>query len=106
MECRELEELARILDALAHPLRLAIIAILASVEGEMYLASVASSLGISRALAKIHLKKLERAGLVESRVVVEEGKAQARRAYKLSWRGRVEVSPELVVEAWRRCRRS
>ena len=76
-----LEELARILDALGHPLRLQIIAILS--EGEMYLSEIAHRLGVSRALAKVHLKKLEKAGLVESRIVVIGDEARALRYYKL-----------------------
>jgi DNA-binding transcriptional ArsR family regulator len=76
--CRELEELARMLYGLAHPIRLAIVALLARRE-EMYLAEIASALGVSRELAKIHLKKLESAGLVESTVVLEKGKAMAKR---------------------------
>ncbi len=73
--------LAEKLDALSHPLRLKIVALLA--EGEMYLSEIAKSLGISRALAKVHLKKLKKAGLVESKVVLVEGEARALRYYKL-----------------------
>jgi len=91
-----LEALARLLDALSHPLRLRIVALLWA-RGELYLAEIASELGVSRALAKVHLKKLEAAGIVESRVVVEEGRAVARRFYRLSWRGEVCVSPERIA---------
>lgn len=51
--------------------------------GEMYLNEIANALGVSRALAKVHLKKLEKAGLVKSRVVVAEGEAKALRYYEL-----------------------
>ncbi|BES82213.1 ArsR/SmtB family transcription factor [Pyrodictium abyssi] len=100
--CRELEELARVLDALSHPLRLRIVALLWS-RGELYLAEIASALGVSRALAKIHLKKLESAGLVESRVAVEEHRAVARRFYRLKWRGEICVSPEQVARMLKSC---
>ncbi len=92
-----LEEVAHLLQALAHPLRLRIVALLA-VHGELYLAEIAEKLGVSRALAKIHLKKLEQAGLVESVVRLEQGKAQARRYYHLTWSTRICLSPEEVVD--------
>ncbi len=92
----DVEGLARLLDGLGHALRLRIVALL-YLRGEMYLSEIASELGVSRALAKVHLKKLESAGIVESRVVVEPGKAVARRFYRLKWRGRVELSPESIA---------
>jgi len=49
----------------------------------MYLNEIANRLGVSRALTKIHLKKLERANLVKSRIVVIEGEARALRYYQL-----------------------
>ncbi len=101
--CEDLEKLARILDALSHPLRLRIVALLWS-RGELYLAEIASALGVSRALAKIHLKKLESAGIVESRVAVEEGRAVARRFYRLRWRATVCVSPEHLARLLESCR--
>jgi len=95
--CQEdLECLARLLDALAHPLRLRIVALLWR-RGEMYLAEIAECLGVSRALAKVHLRKLESAGVVESCVVVEDGKALAKRYYRLKWRGTVCISPEIIA---------
>ena len=77
----ELNHLAETLDALGHPLRLKILAQLT--DKELYLNEIANKTGISRALAKVHLKKLERAGLVKSRVEVIEGEAKALRYYKL-----------------------
>jgi DNA-binding transcriptional ArsR family regulator len=55
---REIEKLAKKLDALSHPLRLEIVALL--VRGEMYLREIANHLGVSRALTKIHLKNLKK----------------------------------------------
>ncbi len=61
------------LDSLGHPLRLRIAALL-SLEGRpMYLSEIAGILGVSRALAKIHLLKLERAGIVRNSVKLVEG---------------------------------
>jgi len=100
--CGELEKLARLLDALGHPLRLRIVALLWE-RGEAYLAEIAEALGVSRALAKVHLRKLESAGVVESRVVVEEGRAVARRFYRLRWRGSVPLSPGYIASLASRC---
>jgi len=74
-------ELAKMLDALGHPLRLRIVLLLSG--GEMYLNEIANGLGVSRALTKIHLKKLERANLVKSKIVLIEGEARALRYYRL-----------------------
>ncbi len=89
----ELEELAKTLDALGHPLRLRIIALLAG--GELYLNEIANKLGVSRALAKVHLKKLERAGLVKSRIELVKGEAKALRYYKLQDFD-VHISPQFL----------
>lgn len=89
----KIDELAKVLDALGHPLRLRIIALLA--EGEMYLNEIATKLGVNRALAKVHLKKLERAGLVKSRVELVEGEAKALRYYKLQ-DFEISISPEIL----------
>ena len=89
------KELTKKLKALAHPLRLRIIALLAREEEDLYLNEIANKLEINRALAKIHLKKLESAGIVKSRVVLVEGEARALRYYKLLDFD-VHVSPELL----------
>ena len=91
----ELTGLAKKLKALAHPLRLKIIALLAEEGEDMYLNEIANRLKINRALAKIHLKKLESAGIVKSRVVLVEGEARALRYYKLQDFD-VHVSAELL----------
>ena len=49
----EINELAKKLDALGHPLRIRIIATLATRNEEMYLNEIANTIGVSRALAKI-----------------------------------------------------
>jgi DNA-binding transcriptional ArsR family regulator len=90
---REIEKLAKKLDALSHPLRLEIVALL--VRGEMYLSEIANHLGVSRALTKIHLKKLEKAGLVKSRIVLVEGEARALRYYILQDFD-IHLTPKLI----------
>jgi ArsR family transcriptional regulator len=91
----QLNQLAETLDALGHPLRLKILAQLT--DGELYLNEIANKIGVNRALAKVHLKKLERAGLVKSRVVVVEGEAKALRYYKLQ-DFEIHVSPKTLQE--------
>jgi len=91
----ELKALAKKLKALGHPLRLKIIGLLATEEEDMYLNEIANRLEINRALAKIHLKKLESAGIVKSRVALVEGEAKALRYYKLQDFD-VHISPTLL----------
>ncbi|MGC8974505.1 MAG: ArsR/SmtB family transcription factor [Thermoproteus sp.] len=90
-----LEDLARIMDALGHPLRLRIIALLRT-SGPLYLADIAKRLGVSRALAKVHLNKLQKAGLVISRVELVPGEARALRYYQLV-AFRVVVDPDYIA---------
>ena len=85
------EELAAKLKALGHISRLQILAVLT--EGEKYLSSIAKEVGISRALAKVHLKKLREAGLVKTRTVLLEDEARALRYYELM-DFHIEISPE------------
>jgi len=92
----EIDELAEKLDALGHPLRLRIIALMAGEKRDMYLSEIANALEINRALAKIHLKKLEKAGFVKSRVALVDGEAKALRYYQLS-DFNISISPELLT---------
>ena len=85
------------LKALAHPVRLKIVTLLAKEDKEMYLNQIANELEINRALAKIHLKKLERSDIVASRVVLVEGEARALRYYSLRDFD-IHVSPEILKQ--------
>jgi predicted transcriptional regulator len=68
------QELLEILSALANPHRLQIIKAL--VNETNYVSQLAREIGISRPLLIMHLKKLEDAGLVTSRLELsEDGKA-------------------------------
>ena len=89
----QINELAKKLDALGHPLRLKIIATLTN--GEMYLNEIANTVGVSRALAKIHLKKLEKTGIVKSRIVTAQDEAKALRYYELLSFD-IHVSPQIL----------
>lgn len=95
--CIDLKELAQKLDGLAHPIRLKIVYLLAKEGRSMYLSEIASKLGITRALAKIHLKKLERAGIVKSKIYVFEEEAKALRFYELI-DFHIDLSPKKLVE--------
>ncbi|BCU68030.1 transcriptional regulator [Sulfolobales archaeon HS-7] len=91
----ELEGLAVQLEALGHPLRLKLVGILKR-DGPLYLSDLAKKAGISRALAKVHLIKLQKAGIVKSRIVVSQDVAKALRYYELV-EFSISVSPEEVV---------
>jgi DNA-binding transcriptional ArsR family regulator len=69
------DQLLAALSALANPHRLRVVATLHD-QGRVYVSELARVLGISRPLLHLHLKKLEEAGLVTSRLEVSaEGKA-------------------------------
>jgi DNA-binding transcriptional ArsR family regulator len=68
------EELVAMLTAIAHPLRLQIIAALAG--GRVHVSELARRLGMSRPLLYMHLDRLEKAGLVSGQLELsEDGKA-------------------------------
>lgn len=76
------EDLLRVAKALSHPLRLKILLHLA--RRPTYIQDIAQTLGIPYALAHMHLKVLEEAGLVEGTYVVEEKpKPHLRKIYRL-----------------------
>ena len=83
------------LHALSHPLRMNIVLLLIKEQKDMYLNEIANNLEINRALAKIHLKKLEHAGIVKSWVVLVKGEARALRYYKLLDFD-IHITPELL----------
>src|SRR6201996_6209461 len=67
-------ELVAMLTAIAHPLRLQIIAELAG--GRVHVSELARRLGMSRPLLYMHLDRLEKAGLVSGQLELsDDGKA-------------------------------
>jgi len=71
---RDGDELLALLAALAHPIRMRIVA--AVTVSSTYVSQLARDLGISRPLLHMHLQKLEAAGVVIGRMEVSEaGKA-------------------------------
>ena len=69
------DRLLGMMSALANPLRLRIVAAL-TLRGRTYVSQLAREIGISRPLLHLHLRKLEEAGLVTSRLELSsDGKA-------------------------------
>lgn len=69
------DQLLEVLAALANPHRLRVLAALRT-KGRSYVSQLAREIGISRPLLHLHLRKLEDAGLVKSRMELsKEGKA-------------------------------
>src|SRR5256885_8742414 len=68
------DELVEMLAALANPIRLRIVAVLAG--GRDYVSHLAREIGISRPLLHMHLQRLEAAGLIVGKLELsEDGKA-------------------------------
>ncbi|HEY9207272.1 MAG TPA: metalloregulator ArsR/SmtB family transcription factor [Candidatus Methanoperedens sp.] len=72
--------LTEILDALGNEHSLKIMSVLA--DGECYVSELAKSVGISRPLLYLHLKKLENAGLVEGEIRHYEEPPYSKKFYK------------------------
>lgn len=89
------DDLVEVLAALANPLRLRIVAKLAS--GRDYVSRLAREIGISRPLLHMHLQRLEAAGLiVGSFELSEDGKAM--KYYELADFD-VRLNPSTLAEA-------
>ena len=83
------------LTAIAHPLRLQVIAGLAG--GRVHVSELARRLGMSRPLLYMHLDRLEKAGLVTGQLELsEDGKAMK---YFELVPFEMRVTPETVVRA-------
>jgi DNA-binding transcriptional ArsR family regulator len=83
------------LTAIAHPLRLRVIAELAN--GRVHVSELARRLGMSRPLLYMHLDRLEKAGLVQGTLELsEDGKAMK---YFELVPFELRVTPEAVVAA-------
>lgn len=91
------DELLRVLSALANPHRMRAVAALSG--GRNYVSQLARELGMSRPLLHMHLKRLEAAGLVSSKLEVsDDGKAM--NYYELRPLD-LRLTPELIAEAAR-----
>jgi len=82
LKVESVEDLVRVGRALSNPLRVRILLVLA--RRPTFIQDVAQSLHIPYALAHMHLKILEEAGLVEGSYVVEERpKPHLRKVYRV-----------------------
>jgi DNA-binding transcriptional ArsR family regulator len=91
------EELLAMLTAVAHPLRLRIIAELAG--GRVHVSELARRLGMSRPLLYMHLDKLDKAGIVIGHLELsDDGKAM--KYFELA-PFELHVNAETIVEALR-----
>lgn len=84
------------LEALANPHRLRILALLQKC-GRAYISQMARDIGISRPLLHMHLKRLEKAGLVQGQLELsEDGKAH-------NWISttdfNLELTPQSIAQA-------
>ncbi len=77
---RSIQEITTIADALSSPIRVKILKMLC--EKEWYVYELAKTLNISRQLLYLHLKKLEKAGLIESELRLEPNDPRAKKYYK------------------------
>jgi ArsR family transcriptional regulator len=76
-----LQQIVDIGEALAHPVRLKLLYLLA--EKERYVYELAKDLNLSRQVINLHLKRLEKAGFVESDLRLEEDDMRAKKFFKL-----------------------
>ena len=91
------ERLLQVLATLANPHRLRVVAALTGERN--YVSRLARSLGISRALLQVHLRKLEAAGLVWATMEVsEDGKAM--KFYEVTPFA-LHLTPEVIADAAR-----
>ncbi|MDD3042467.1 MAG: winged helix-turn-helix domain-containing protein [Methanosarcinaceae archaeon] len=68
-------------EAISHPLRLKILYMLAG--REWYVYELAKELNVSRQVLYLHLKRLEKAGFVESDLRLEDEDQRAKKFFKL-----------------------
>ena len=91
------EELLRVLSALSSAHRLQILSALSG--GAVHVSGLARAVGLGRPLVHMHLKRLEAAGLVSSRLELsDDGKAM--RFYEMAPFA-IQLTPDVVVEASR-----
>ncbi|MDF1533005.1 MAG: winged helix-turn-helix domain-containing protein [Methanosarcinaceae archaeon] len=78
---KTLQQIVNIGEAISHPLRLKILYMLS--EREWYVYELAKELNISRQVLYLHLKRLEKAGFVESDLRLEDDDMRAKKFFKL-----------------------
>ncbi|WP_457548827.1 ArsR/SmtB family transcription factor [Archaeoglobus sp.] len=86
-----LKNLVDICEALSHPLRVKVLKMLLEREWSIY--ELAKELKVSRQLLYLHVRKLEKAGLVESDIRLEE--LRVKRYYRAK-KFKIVLSDELI----------
>ena len=88
---KTLQQIVNIGEAISHPLRLKVLYMLS--EREWYVYELAKELNVSRQVLYLHLKRLEKAGFVESDLRLEDDDMRAKKFFKLK-----EFKVELGVD--------
>ncbi|TGC09484.1 ArsR/SmtB family transcription factor [Methanolobus halotolerans] len=78
---RTLQEITTIGEAISHPVRLKLLYLLS--ERERYIYELAKDLNLSRQVIQLHLKRLEKAGFVESDLRLEDDDMRAKKFFRL-----------------------
>ena len=78
---KSLQHIVEIGEALSHPIRLKLLYLLA--ERERYVYELAKDLNLSRQVINLHLKRLEKAGFVESDLRLDDDDMRAKEFFRL-----------------------
>lgn len=78
---KSVQQIVEIGEALSHPVRIKLLYLLA--ERERYVYELAKELDLSRQVVILHLKRLEKAGFVESNLRLEDDDMRAKKFFKL-----------------------
>ena len=78
---KTLQQITTIGEAISHPVRLKLLYLLS--ERERYVYELAKDLNLSRQVIQLHLKRLEKAGFVESDLRLEDNDNRAKKFFKL-----------------------
>lgn len=76
-----LQEITTVGEAISHPIRLKLLYLLS--ERERYVYELAKDLNLSRQVVQLHLKRLEKAGFVESDLRLEDNDNRAKKFFRL-----------------------
>ncbi|SFM20441.1 ArsR/SmtB family transcription factor [Methanolobus profundi] len=76
-----LQQITTLGEAISHPVRLKLLYLLS--ERERYVYDLAKDLDLSRQVVQLHLKRLEKAGFVESDLRLEDNDNRAKKFFKL-----------------------
>ncbi len=78
---KKLQQIITIGEAISHPVRLKLLYLLS--ERERYVYDLSKDLGLSRQVIQLHLKRLEKAGFVESDLRLEDNDNRAKKFFRL-----------------------